>query len=820
MLERFVRASLIALLGGLLASCSVDSGGVGFRPDSEEEELEEARGGMACTDADKAFQWRRLRWLDEHGQIAKGAFAKALQQRQASIAAAQADGKRDVAGIYPTGWTSRGPSNIGGRTLALVIHPTQTNKLWAGGVDGGIWHSTDGGLTWSTVDDQMANLAVVALAIAPSNPNIMYMGTGEGFFNGDAIGGIGMYKSTDGGATWSYMSSTSGFGNVCSIAVHPTNANTVLVGTRYYGIQKTTNGGGTWSNPYWAQGCYYVAFDPTNGAKAIAEIIDYNFGTGEWFHRAAYSTNTGGAWTAATGLDYVTGWGSRIALAYHKANPAIVYATSGADSKIYKSTDGGHSYAAVTTSGTTDTNWYCAPMWVDPTNPNVLMAGGYHTNRSTDGGVTLTQVSNGYINTVDPHPDIHTIISDPGFNGTTNKRVYICTDGSIYKTEDVYTASPGSGWARLDQTYRTTQFYGAAGDGPSGKIYGGTQDNGSLLLQNGSDVATLPFGGDGGFCAIDWSNTNYLYGEYITLQIHRSKDGGASAGYIVNGLADAGVAANFIAPFILDPNDPKVMLAGGASLWRTDNLKPLIGGPHWRSIRPPGSSYISAIAIAPGNPGLVWVAQNDGRIDKSLNGAATTPTWITIDDNGATNPLPDRYCTRLFVDPTDNETVYAAFGGFSPDNLWRTTDGGITWHDVTGSGATGLPDAPINGIARHPAHRGWLYVGTEVGIFASADGGATWATSNEGPNAASVDELVFMHGSTTLLSATHGRGLWTAPTATCPADINGDGFVNGVDFDLYLDLFYYGDAAADYNGDGFTSGEDFDQFMDGFVAGC
>jgi len=576
---RALLATLVGLASLTLVSCQQGHGGVAVAPGTGPEVRERVASVPAATGADKAFEWRRKAWLDEHGQIAPGALAKARQQRDAMIAAAQIDGKRNASGIYPSGWTSRGPANIGGRTLAFVVHPTQTSKMWAGGVDGGIWHSTDGGLNWSPVNDALPNLAISALAITPGDPNIMYAGTGEGFFNGDAIGGIGMYKSTDGGATWNFMASTAGWDNVCSIAVAPTNPNRILVGRRYGGIFRSNDGGATWSNPWWAQGGFQVVFHPTLNSTALASLIDYDFNAGDWFHRVIYTTNGGTSWSIATGLDYKVGFFSRIALAYHAANPSIVYATCAADSKMYKSTDGGHSFAAVTTAGSTDTNWYCAPIWVDPTNPSVVLAGGYHVKRSTDGGVSFSQISNGYINTVDPHPDIHTIVSDPGFNGTTNKRVYICTDGAVYKTEDVYAANPGTGWARLDKTYRTTQFYGAAGHGPSGKIYGGTQDNGSLLLQNGSDNATLPFGGDGGFCAIDWTNTNYMYGEYITLQIHRSKDGGGSASYITSGLSDAGTAANFIAPFILDPNNPNTMLAGGASLWRSKNVRTALLSP-------------------------------------------------------------------------------------------------------------------------------------------------------------------------------------------------------------------------------------------------
>ncbi len=779
--------------------------------------------GEPLTEAAKAYEWRRLAWVDEHGVIPPGALRAALAQRAGNIAAWEGPGSRRIAGIAPDQWTSRGPSNVGGRTRSLLVHPAQTDRLWAGAVSGGIWDSLDGGLTWTPANDQLASLSIVSMAMAPSNPSIMYAGTGESFLCGDGVFGMGMYKSTDAGATWSHLSSTAGWTNhdTLSVAVSPTNPNVVLAARFYEGLFRSTNGGATWSSVYWAQGGTAVAFDPTTQSKCVAAVADWNAAAQEWFNRALYSTDGGKTWSIAAGLDYKPGFHSRIALAYSRSTPSIVYATSAYEKKVFKSTDGGQSYSPVT-AGTLETDWYRSPLWVDPTNPDILMSGMGHVMRSTDGGVTFTQVSNGYINTIDPHPDIHTIISDPGFNGTTNRRVYICTDGGVYKTEDAYAAGQGTGWARLEQTYRTSQFYAAAGHGPTGKIYGGTQDNGHLLLQGTSDTASFPFGGDGGYSAIDWTNTNYLYGEFIHLKIHRSNNGGANVTYITSGLADAGNpnAANFIAPFILDPNNPNTMLAGGASLWRSKNVRTALLSPTWASIRPAGSSLISAIAVAPGNSDIIYVAQNDGRIDMTVNGTAAAPSWTSVDDNGAIDPLPDRYCTRLVIDPFDPGTVYAAFGGFTQDNLSRTTDAGATWHSVSGSGATALPRAPVRGVALHPARRNWIYAGTEVGVFASADGGQTWSTSTEGPDAAAVYELTFFHGSTTLLCATHGRGLWTAPTAACPADFNGDGFVTGEDYDAFVAGFEAGDSAADFDANGFVNGDDFDGFIAAFVAGC
>ncbi|MCB9881419.1 MAG: hypothetical protein H6834_06480 [Planctomycetes bacterium] len=750
---------LLVLVTSIPLACSPDPGkplsDSTHRAETQDGHEEEPEGTMAH----EAFRWRRLRWLEEDGSLDPDGLARAVAQRERNLQAWATQGQLDGGGVHHDRWIERGPWNIGGRTRSLVIHPTQPSRLWAGSVGGGIWSSTDSGTTWTHASDVLPNLAICSLAIDPQDPNTLYAGTGEGYFNGDALRGAGIYRSTDGGATWARLPSTASFDNVCRIAISPVNSNLILIAKRYGGILRSTDGGQTWSTRLSAQGSFQVLFDPNDPQRMVAHVIDHD---GQWFHRVVTSTDAGLTWSTPTsGLARVNDFGSRIELAYAKSQPNWVYASCGANAgEVWRSTDGGRTWT-LRGSGT-GVGWYYDALWVDPTNANFLLVGSYHIRKSTNGGSSFTQISNGYINTTQVHPDVHLFVEDPLFDGVTNRRVYVTCDGGIYRTNDIRNASQSSGWQRLEQSYRTTQFYGAAGDGASGRIVGGTQDNGTLRLNAGNQIAALTFGGDGGFCAIDWTNPNYLYGEYINLQIHRSTNGGSSASYIHQGIADAGNAANFIAPFILDPNDAARMLAGGASLWRTNNVR--ASNVSWSAIKPAIGSNISAIAVAPGNANHVWVAHNDGRLYRTTNGTIASPTWTALDDNGATDPLPDRYLTRILVDPSSALTAYAAFGGFSPDNLWKTTDGGLTWRDVTGTGTTGLPDAPINGIARHPLDAAVLYVGTEVGIFTSSDGGDHWATTNDGPGNISVDELTFLHGSTTLLAATHGRGLFTQDT--------------------------------------------------------
>lgn len=739
----------------------------------------------------KAFQWRRKTWANEDGRIPEGALRKAVEQRLANIARWGPRGVTRTAGIDPTSWIDRGPGNVGGRSRSILIDPTNTNRILGGSVSGGIWQSMDGGTSWSVVDDQLPNLAICCMAIDPANPAVMYAGTGEGFFNGDAIGGAGIYKSTDGGASWQQIASTATWDNVCRIAVSPTNSSILLAARRYGGIYRSVNAGSTWTLRAGAQGSFQVAFHPTDGNKAVGHMIDYDWGAGDWFHKAVYSTNGGFTWnTATSGLSQVFGFGSRIELAYAPSDPSIVYASCAAEGgKVWKSTDGGQSYTIQSIPGqSTGVSWYANPIWVDPTNPDLLVTGGFNFVKSVNGGATFTQISDGYIMTVQPHVDLHAIVSDPGFDGVSNRRVYVATDGGIWKTDNIYAASTSGGWQNLDAGYRTVQYYGAAGHAPSGRIIGGTQDNGTLRLTEGSDTANLMFGGDGGFCAIDGSNPNYCYGEYIALQIVRSTDGGVSAGYITNGLGDAGSSANFIAPFILDPNNPARILAGGLRLWRCPNGRAGQFFITWQQIRAAGSDNISAIAVAPGNSDIIWIGQNNGEVHRTANGTAASPAWQVVDDNAGANPLPNRYVTRILIDPDDSNVIYVAFGGFAPDNLWKTENGGGSWSPVTGAGPSALPSAPVRGVARHPLKPSWLYAGTEVGIFATDDGGASWTTTNAGPANVSVDELVFMHESETLLAATHGRGIFTIDARACrlKGDVNQDEILDAADIAGFL----------------------------------
>ncbi len=756
-----LRGAFALGLLSILAACTTEGA---FEP------LEE----VGTDDPDGATAWRLLRYQDEHGNIPPQAWRIALQQREATVAATAV--RPEAGGIGSAAWIERGPTNVAGRSRSLVIDPRDPQRMFCGSVAGGLWRTTNGGTSWTHVDDWWTNLAVSCITLDPANPDVIYVGTGEGFYSlahltrsfSHFVRGAGVLKSTDGGNHWTLLPGTTGWQAVTRIAVSPSNSSILLASRRQGGIARSADGGQTWVDVAAGEQSFQVAFDPNDGTHAVAHFSS----SGPLVHGVLTSIDTGLTWQPAlSGLASLSGEGARIELCYARSSPGVVYASvATGGGTIWRSADGGRNWVQRTVSGSTGVSYYANAFWVDPTNENRMVIGGVATWRSTDGGQSVTQISNGYILTVEPHPDVHYAVADPNYDGVNNRRVYLTTDGGVHVADDILAAANGTGWRHLDATMVSTMFYGASGNGPTDTIVGGTQDNGTLRVVGGSTSANLDFGGDGGQAQIDPTNANYVFGEYQYLGVHRSTNGGSTAGTITTGLSEANSSgANFIAPLRLDPNNSRRLYAGGLSLWRTtDDRASNVG---WTTVKATNGSLISAIAIAPGVADRVLVGHNDGRLYRTANATAASPTWIAVDDNAANNPLPNRVITRLVFDPSDPLRVYATFAGFANDNLWRSIDGGSTWTRITGTAPFALPTAPVYCVCVHPDDGNVLYAATEVGLFASDDGGAHWTTDNDGPANVVCEEVTFMHNSRRLLLATLGRGLWTADVAR-PAAIS------------------------------------------------
>jgi hypothetical protein len=537
-----------------------------------------------------------------------------------------------------------------------------------------------------------------------------------------------------------------------------------------------------------------VRFDPRDNERAVAG--------GAIGGEAWHSTDGGQTWTPAA---HDGTWLGRVELAYAASNPDIVYASvQMANGEIWRSVDGGATYRPRRTRTATGTaapylgeqGWYANAIWAgDPADANLVVVGGVNLWRSTDGGDVLAEISTWQAHPDSAHADQHAIAAHPGF-GHDNRTVFFGNDGGVCVARDLDavgrepTPPYTQGWTELANAFGVTQFYGGAGNPASGTIIGGAQDNGTLRYDSkqGTEGWTPIFGGDGGWCAADPTDPNVFYGEYTFLNIHRNTDGGATedtrgdryiTGQFFNlderewdwkpvphRIPDAKPEPNrpmqalFIAPFVLDPNEPDRILAGGRSLWRTNDAKTpntTTSGPTWASIKDPIGDpatkrlEISAIAIAAGHSDTVWVGHVNGAVFHTDNATATAPTWRQV--TSAAFPSP-RYCSRITVHPTDKNLVYVAFAAYARENLWLTPDGGVTWRDLSAT----LPTAPVRAIAVHPRRTSFVYAGTEVGLFASEDGGTTWTPTNQGPTSCSIDDLFWMGED--LISVTHGRGMF------------------------------------------------------------
>ena len=778
----------------------------------------------ATDEAQLALRWRYLSLRDPNGKVPPGALYQANLHRRDMLHRGVhghffATPQRisfSVLSIAPTGWTNRGPSNFGGRTRALLIHPTTPSTLYAGAVGGGVWKSTDSGATWSALNDFMPNLVISSMVFDPTTPATIYAATGEvlygqiGDFNwldGDTVAGLhgaGIFVSYDSGGTWTQLSNTASWPAVSKITISPSDHLRLLAATTD-GIYLTTDGGSTWAlKSSAAGGAETVAFDPNDGNRAVASVILFS-PPSTWYHQLLYSSDAGVHWTASSTPSVSPDFNMRteVAWAPSTGTPTTIYANvavaSGANrGEIWKSTDNGQTFSRVSGQGVTDCTFGHCAIWVSPTDATRLVVGGYGLARSSDSGATFASLGGGggagYLGTPDPHPDQHLIVADPTYS-STNPKVYVCNDGGIFHTNNILTAatagypSYNSGdWTDLNASYRTAEFYAAAGNAAAGIYTGGTQDNGSIAVTTSSAAGDYFLGGDGGWVAIDYFTPSIVYGEYTSLRVARSTSATTqgSAGYIFNldashPLSDANPdlnvndysLSNFIAPLVIDPLTPTTLLAGGHHLWRSTNAAS--AAPSWTSIRDPlisdpnnpGNSNVSAIAVWRFNSDIIWVAQNDGRIQKTANGTATTPTWSTI-----TGPVSGRYITRIYIDPADSNVVYLAYGGYHTNNFWKSTNGGTNWTQLTGSGLSSLPAAPVRSIARHPRDSRMLFVSTDVGVFESDDGGATWIVpteGSEGPAETAVDEVQFVEGSETLLAGTYGRGLFTYDLSSVPS---------------------------------------------------
>ena len=728
---------------------------------------------------------------------------------------------RDVtgAGILDA-WTPLGPGNIGGRTRVIRFHPTLATTLFAAGVSGGLWKSDDNGVTWRPTGDGLTNIAINSLLIDPTRPDVMYVGTGEGYLREEIRGtglplrGAGIYITTNGGRTWQQLPATGtpDFHWVNDLEFGVNDTRRIYAATRS-GVWRSTDNGNTWARLLAANvrgGCLDLALRPDRAEDVLfASCGSYEQAT---LYRFPSASTRSDVEVVLREPDM-----GRTSLAIAPSQPDVMYALSASNTggpnemyrqgllAVYRSDRGGVAGSWATRVNNADptflntlilTNtasassrfcspnapppapvtmgWYNNVIAVDPRDPERVWAAGVDWFRSDDGGRSWGLASwGGSGNPSYSHVDQHAITFHPQYNGDSNQIALIGNDGGVYRTSNARAATSNGpraactggapiqvAWQSLNRGYGVTQFYHGT-PLPNGTQYiAGAQDNGTLFGSdsNGPDGWRPVFGGDGGFSAVHPTQISTWLMEYQWANLGRTTNGGNTITTARTGLdpvqaSTLGPEGNylFIAPFASDAGGDQIWL-GGDYLYRGPNF-----GQTWQKVggAMPDGARISAIAVSPRNASAVVVGTDKGHILR-LNRAGDA-----VQMSGFT--LRNGWVTSIAFDPRDENVLYATYGNFGGAHVWRSTNGGTTWVSLDGAGSTGIPDIPVHSIVVDPDDSQRLYLGTDLGVMVSIDGGRAWMTEETGFGPAVTMWLSVIRttsGEKQLYAFTHGRGAW------------------------------------------------------------
>ena len=697
-------------------------------------------------------------------------------------------------------WTSAGPMPLNfpsgamtvsgrGTCVALdLVHDPTGNTLYYGSAFGGVWKSTDAMSATphlTLLSDPTQSLAVGAIALDTSvNPPIIYIGTGEANASTDSYYGVGVLKSTDGGSTWTLVSTATDSNGAplsflgtsfSKILVDPANHQLLIAATTggsalnsieplnpAFGIYRSTNAGGSWTRiaSFAADDVNDLLFDPTTSTY-YAAVNSVGF---------FKSTDQGQTWSAlaspfAGGAAVTPSNFQRASLATRNGTLYGLISAGGVlsqptaqDTGLVQSTDGGNSWTPIgaPTINVGPQLWY-DQFLATPPNSTALVMGAFDPLLATSvNGMSTTWTALQGATVFPIHVDQHAI----AFADATHW--FEVNDGGLWSTAD-----SGSDWTQMNSTLDTIQFYSVSPDSQlAGSLVGGSQDNGTGTTSSGNVGWTEVVGGDGIYTAADPQNAGQYFGEFQNGGIYRlsATTGENTVVSLTN--------APFYTPFELIPQAPASMVAGPNDVWEGPS-NPSTSGAGWHSISPL-FGFVKYLAPAPGDANTIYLTTGSV-LEKTSNAFAPTPTWTQFSP-----PVNGLATGHLAVSPADTNTVYVVVEGFVAGlKMLKTADGGNTWTNISGS----LPNAPLNWIVIDPAAPNNVYVATDVGVFLATDGGVAnenWQVVGTGlPDSAVLQIKISNPTPRQLVATTHGRGAWTIDiggttgTATPTATLNG-----------------------------------------------
>lgn len=669
-------------------------------------------------------------------------------------------------------WNSIGPSGIisgfpnhwgemSGRIRGMAVHPYDPNTVYVGVAAGSIWKTTDGGITWANVGDNLASITYGAIAIDPGNPNIVYAGAGEIMYNFsfNIYDGRGLYKSTDAGTTWNQI--TSGFGTVThfgDLEVSPHNSNIVFaaLGSGYNyignvgneGIWRSADAGITWTRTLNVADGFDVIVHPTNSNVVYAAA-------GGGFTSSGFyiSTNSGVNWAQSnSGLPTASAI-RRIQISLVTSSPSIIYAliyNSSNTTVAYKTTNGGTTWSQISAGvplggnyggGWIDQGWYDLCIAADPTNANFVLAGNVELHQTTNGSAfAVRRVSPG-ANAWDcpSHTDLHRIVFAP----SNHNVIYLACDGGIYKS-----TNNGTTWASANKGITTIQFYRIASH-PSkhDTLIGGAQDNGNFRTFNaGATAWNFTTTGDGMECFFDHTVNTTIYLSTQNGWLGKSTNLGTTITWY------GSVNGSWITPYFMHPTNNQWIYTANNNVLRSTN-----GGTVYTTI---ASNVSTSDLINTMDQSSV----NANNMIFAGSGSWTSTPQVKVSTDGGFNWTDvtsnisgaQRYITRVVCHPTNASTMYVVRSGFSASNkIYMTTNLGSTWTNVSGD----LPNVPTNDFFVDPANTTHYYAANDFGVYRSTNSGTNWVREGLGmPFVPAIDfDYVVANSIRYLRVATHGR---------------------------------------------------------------
>ncbi len=678
------------------------------------------------------YKWFTERRLNPDGNMTPGARWEAFQELQEMVA---------ERGRVDETWFCLGPTNVAGRCLAVEVHPEDSETIYAGFASSGIWKSVDFGTTWIPLDDLLPTLAISAIEIDVNNPDRIWIGTGEGWNNIDAVHGVGLLVSNDAGATWE----TTGLSYPISqghdqfeIEHNPTTG--TLVVAQENGLYRSTDDGETWTQ---VETGSWRDVELKRGSSTTM----FACRTQQGFY---VSNDDGATWTKTTAGTPTTGLGNmRFALTDINSNAIYWAIDSGSSMKgIWKSSDGGSSFSQVYYPGTNhygSQGWYDLTIAVDPQDGNRVWSGGIQLHRSTNGGVSFTQIASNV------HVDHHATFWDP----SSPDFMWIGTDGGVYRS-----TNSGNGFSDRNSGLITLQYYAMNHSMtlPTRAI-GGTQDNGTWVYNN-STFHSYVLGGDGFQCEIDYANEQTVYAELYFGDHYRSLTGGGGMSSINTGIT---VNGPWETPTHMDISDPHTLWTGhNGRMYKTTNR-----GDSWYQTTGSFTGTQMGIHQSLNNPEVV-VAVTSSRVYVSTDYGET---WEDRTNGMMTSGrIADVHCH-----PDDPNTFVVALTTYSATipQLYKTDDQGATYYAID----TGLPNEPMNTIEIDPSNPNWYFVGSDLAVYVSFEGGTGWVPMNVGLPHVVIEDIRLHDSSRFLRAGTHGRGMWEldisglVPTAVDAADV-------------------------------------------------